>query len=100
MSAPIDQHTLAVFVRGLEAALSFEWRSAVAQDVRAGRQTAAALVLWGRELCQEAGCANCGSTRPARCPDCEWPLGKPVPDAAFCSICRRRHGPEVTHACE
>jgi hypothetical protein len=54
-------------------------------------------------------CANCGSDRPpvpgavgsgGHCPDCEWPLGFPVPDAPFCSICRRRHGTETTHASE
>jgi hypothetical protein len=52
-------------------------------------------------------CANCGSTREpvmagalVRCRDCDWPVGMPVPDAPWCSICRRRHGPETTHACE
>jgi hypothetical protein len=52
-------------------------------------------------------CANCGSTRPiaealgrAHCPDCEWPVGVPIPDAPFCSVCRRCHGPEQVHACE
>jgi hypothetical protein len=55
-------------------------------------------------------CANCGSARDAviglgqtltlQCPDCEWPVGVPVPDAPLCSICRRRHGAETTHACE
>jgi hypothetical protein len=48
-------------------------------------------------------CKNCGSVQPPdrpRCADCDWPVGRPVPDAAFCAVCRRRHGPEVTHACE
>lgn len=53
-------------------------------------------------------CATCGSTRrlragtgaPDRCPDCDWPVGMPLPPGQFCSICRRRHGPERTHACE
>lgn len=55
-------------------------------------------------------CANCGSARAPemmgalglswRCPDCEWPLGVPVPEGDFCSVCRRRHGAETTHACE
>jgi hypothetical protein len=56
-----------------------------------------------------AGCPNCGSRRPpvggatgaaAHCADCDWPLRDPVPDAPFCSVCRRRHGPERIHACE
>lgn len=55
-------------------------------------------------------CANCGSARaavlalslarPLVCPDCDWPVGVPVPEAPLCSICRRRHGAEVTHAAE
>jgi hypothetical protein len=55
-------------------------------------------------------CANCGSThapvigrggaQTLQCPECEWPVGVPVLDAPLCSICRRRHGPERTHACE
>jgi hypothetical protein len=64
---------------------------------------------FGRIRVMEVGpryCANCGSARGwadgsrAACPDCEWPLGLPVPDAPFCSICRRRHGADTTHACE
>jgi hypothetical protein len=53
-------------------------------------------------------CANCGSARAPlvgwvgrwHCPDCDWPVGMPVPDAPLCAICRRRHGAETTHACE
>jgi hypothetical protein len=48
-------------------------------------------------------CANCGTWQPPdrpRCSECDWPLGVPVPDAPVCTICRRRHGPERTHACE
>jgi hypothetical protein len=54
-------------------------------------------------------CANCGSAHApvvgrggaqSQCPDCDWPVGVPVPDAPWCSICRRRHGTETTHACE
>jgi hypothetical protein len=103
MSAPIDQHTLATLVAGLTAALRYDWRDApqaAPTDVRAARQAAHTLVAWGRELCTEIGCANCGSPRPVCCPDCDWPLGAVVPDAPLCSICRRRHGPERTHAAE
>lgn len=52
-------------------------------------------------------CANCGRAggyveRHGRvmCRACDWPLGDPIPDAPLCSICRRRHGPERTHAAE
>jgi hypothetical protein len=103
MSAPIDQHTLAILVAGLERALAYEWRAvppAAPSDIRAARQAAHTLVAWGQELCMQGGCANCGSTRPVVCPDCDWTLGAVPPDQPLCSICRRRHGPETTHACE
>jgi hypothetical protein len=60
-------------------------------------------------------CVNCGSRKsPIKqdfdsvlrdglmlvCPDCDWPVGKPVPDEPLCSICRKRHGAEIEHACE
>jgi hypothetical protein len=42
-------------------------------------------------------CANCASEREPvigiglgqtlQCPECEWPIGVPVPDAPFCAIC-------------
>lgn len=61
---------------------------------------------------QTKPCVNCGSRlgyhqhpgagvlTPWACRDCDWPQGKPVPDAPLCSICRRRHGKEVQHASE
>jgi hypothetical protein len=103
MSQPLDQHTLAIVVAGLRAALRYEWRDVPggpATDVRAARQAATTLVAWGRELLAAPGCANCGSSRPALCPECDWPLGAMVPAGDFCSICRRHHGREITHACE
>ena len=102
MSAPIDQHTLATVVAGLAAALRYEWRDVpgTPTDIRAARQAATTLVAWGRELCAQPGCANCESSRPACCPDCDWPLGAVVPAGEFCSICRRHHGAERTHAAE
>lgn len=58
-------------------------------------------------------CVNCGSslgyvsrgghvpgTIVIVCIACDWPFGEPVPDAPLCSICRRRHGAEKTHAAE
>jgi hypothetical protein len=52
-------------------------------------------------------CGNCGSRREPvwrdrriRCPDCEWPTDARVPAGDFCSICRRRHGREITHSAE
>jgi hypothetical protein len=54
MSAPIDQHTLAIFVAALDRALDYTWSTpagATASDIRAARQTAQALVAWGRTLC-------------------------------------------------
>ena len=54
-------------------------------------------------------CLNCNAIngkrvdepwRTLRCRECDWPIGDPVPDAPLCSICRRRHGNEVQHACE
>jgi hypothetical protein len=102
MSRVLDSHMLATLVAGLQAALRYEWRNppGVTTDVRAARQAATVLVAWGRELCAAPGCANCGSTRPAACPECDWPLGAVVPEGDFCSICRRHHGAERTHACE
>ncbi len=54
-------------------------------------------------------CKNCGSDKireakwePATfiCNECDWPQDREAPDAPLCSVCRRRHGPEVQHACE
>lgn len=56
-------------------------------------------------------CVNCGgqNAQPAlfagkgamACGDCGWLIGNPLPEDAkdqpLCSVCRRRHGPEVRH---
>lgn len=58
-----------------------------------------------RERWRKQICANCGHQHtgepPYHCRDCDWPLAeRVVPDAPLCSVCRRRHGAEVKHACE
>ncbi len=52
MSAPSDQHTLALFVAALARALDHTWSNAARPEtVAPARQTAAALVAWGRTRC-------------------------------------------------
>ena len=56
-------------------------------------------------------CPNCDYDDGVRdkvdaglCRECGWPLHVQVPahwkDKPICSICRRRHGNEIQHACE
>lgn len=53
-------------------------------------------------------CQNCGSEKPPfkdggimRCPECDWPTDfKADTSKPLCSVCRRRHGSEVTHESE
>jgi hypothetical protein len=71
MSAPIDQHTLAIFVAALDRALDYTWSDPLEPArVTAARQTAAALVAWGRTLC----------TVPPR------PWEAALPAVVFCSL--------------